>query len=629
MITRIGYNQLKGQPYKKPCRVATDSNISNLNSGSPDIIDDISLIVGDRVLVKDQNTSSQNGIYVVNSVGTGSNGSWSRDTDLSSSEDLVSGFQVFIIEGAQNGGKVFYLESIGNLIIDSSNLEFGLISDDNSFLDFYHKYTVFVDPNGDDETGEFGNQRKPFATPEGALIAANQFVEDNTDMFILPQGFSTTYEIEDENYNVLIYDRTRINIHVFAGFYTSVSQNDTPYVNLMENFIDWYFEPGAILVNYGFYDSGFLSGVSPKNTICNVFGEGVFIGLDELFVPIYLEREKSILNFNCSISNLRVYMDNGKINYFVKKILANLTEFKQNYFFGIGNGILSIKSEEFRWIGKQNSNIFVADSCLFVEGGIIDVDINRYTGIDLEEEMLSNFPFTNTENYDFIWNVYDFEKEDFAPPLIGYMYQRLADVSTKVNLRVDFAKVGTYALQTEGGELNFYPGEIILGDSVFVDNTNASYFAFVGGPYVTNTETKFNLIDGKIIMVSRGVNTSIYHESIEIYDDPKVYIKETKFVYEYEAIEDELSVNDTTYGIAIYNGTPTIIVDGPIFYKLSDENIFDSGVFYTTGVTGSQNIKIYSTGFSNIQLLATESDRTLNNLITGTDFIIDEDIEII
>jgi hypothetical protein len=38
MSTRLGYNQLKGQPYKKPCRVATDSNISNLNGGAPDMV---------------------------------------------------------------------------------------------------------------------------------------------------------------------------------------------------------------------------------------------------------------------------------------------------------------------------------------------------------------------------------------------------------------------------------------------------------------------------------------------------------------------------------------------------------------------------------------------------------------
>jgi hypothetical protein len=210
------------------------------------------------------------------------------------------------------------------------------------------------------------------------------------------------------------------------------------------------------------------------------------------------------------------------------------------------------------------------------------------------------------------------------------MYQKFDTIPTKVDLRVNFAKVGTYVLQTEGGELNFYPGKIILGDSnAFQDNTSNSFFAFVGGPYSSNTDSKFNLIDGLITMVSREINKSIYHESIEIYENPKVYIKGTKFVYEYVAIEDDLPVTDTTYGIAIYNGTPTIIVDGPIFYKFSDENISDSGVFYTTGATGSQNIKIYSTGFSNMQLLATGSVRTLNNLISGTSIITDEDVEII
>jgi hypothetical protein len=504
--------------------------------------------------------------------------------------------------------------------------------------DFYHKYTVFVDPNGDDETGEFGNRLKPFATPEGALIAANQFVEDNTEVFILPPGFSTIYDIEDEKTDVLIYDRVRININVSAGFYVGNSLVDSPYVNLMENFIDWYFEPGAILVNYGFYDSGFLSGPGAKNTICNVFGEGVFLGLeDESFVPIYLEREKSILNFNCYISNLKVYMDNGKINYFAKKILSIFSKFRFGYFIGIGNGVLDFKTDEFRWIGNISGEIseFVNDSCLYAEGGIVDINIGRYTGIDLEEDILSDFPLINTENYDWIWNVYDFEKEDFAPPLIGYMYQRLADVPTKVDLRVDFAKVGTYVLQTEGGELNFYPGEILLGTRAFTAFPpkgdpipfEESYGVFIGGPYVIDTESRFNMIGGIIKVVSRSSDSSFYHESIEIYDDPKVYIKDTKFVYDNEVPDGFLT--DDIYGIAIYNGSPTVVVDGPIFYKKSGENISESGVFYTIGLTGSQDIKIYSTGFSNIQLLGDNSTRTLTNLITGTEIIIDENIEII
>ena len=124
MITRLGYNQLKGQPYKKPCRVATTTNINSLSTGAPNSVDGISLLIGDRVLVKDQDTSSQNGIYVVDVVGTGSNGSWSRSSDFSDDIDILNGSQLYVISGNINGNKTFLLESPNQAILNISGLTF-------------------------------------------------------------------------------------------------------------------------------------------------------------------------------------------------------------------------------------------------------------------------------------------------------------------------------------------------------------------------------------------------------------------------------------------------------------------------------------------------------------------------
>jgi hypothetical protein len=104
----MGTNNIRWvkQPAKvrlEPARVATMANIANLSSGTPKTVDGISLQNGDRVLVKNQSTQSQNGVYRVASAGTGSNGSWVRASDLSTDEQLVPQLAVYIEEGTANG----------------------------------------------------------------------------------------------------------------------------------------------------------------------------------------------------------------------------------------------------------------------------------------------------------------------------------------------------------------------------------------------------------------------------------------------------------------------------------------------------------------------------------------------
>lgn len=90
-------NVAMGIKWKEPVRVATTGNItlSGLQT-----IDGVSLSAGDRVLVKNQTTASQNGIYIVSS------GSWSRSSDADSWDKLVSA-AVFVMQGNTNADKGF------------------------------------------------------------------------------------------------------------------------------------------------------------------------------------------------------------------------------------------------------------------------------------------------------------------------------------------------------------------------------------------------------------------------------------------------------------------------------------------------------------------------------------------
>lgn len=93
----------EGLKPKAAVRVATTANI-NLAS-APASIDGVTLASGDRVLVKDQTTTSQNGIYVFN----GAAAAMTRAADMDSLTpiDEVNGAYTFAQEGTANAGKGF------------------------------------------------------------------------------------------------------------------------------------------------------------------------------------------------------------------------------------------------------------------------------------------------------------------------------------------------------------------------------------------------------------------------------------------------------------------------------------------------------------------------------------------
>ena len=91
---------LEGLSAKEAARVATTNNItlSGLQT-----IDGIVLEDGDRVLVKNQTTASQNGIYVASA------GVWSRSADANTEAEITNA-HIAIQEGTDNAGK-FYVQT--------------------------------------------------------------------------------------------------------------------------------------------------------------------------------------------------------------------------------------------------------------------------------------------------------------------------------------------------------------------------------------------------------------------------------------------------------------------------------------------------------------------------------------
>jgi hypothetical protein len=108
------------------CRAATTGNVtlsSDLQNG--DSLDGITLATGDRVLVKDQSTGSQNGIYTVVASGTAS-----RDTDFDAIGELA-GQLVIIQEGSTNAEKMFLCTTDSDASLGSDTITFTAVQPAN------------------------------------------------------------------------------------------------------------------------------------------------------------------------------------------------------------------------------------------------------------------------------------------------------------------------------------------------------------------------------------------------------------------------------------------------------------------------------------------------------------------
>ena len=86
------------------------------------------IVVGSRILVKNQATTTQNGIYTVTNTG-GPSATWvltrSTDYDNSVSGEVFAGDFTFVINGSTNGGQGWVMNSTGTATTPSGAIKFG------------------------------------------------------------------------------------------------------------------------------------------------------------------------------------------------------------------------------------------------------------------------------------------------------------------------------------------------------------------------------------------------------------------------------------------------------------------------------------------------------------------------
>lgn len=109
---------VRGLSWKDEVRAASTGN---LTLSAAQTVDGVALVAGDRVLVKDQTTQTQNGIYVVAA------GAWTRALDADSAGELAA-MTVTVDEGTVNAGRVYTMAgSVGAITVGTTNLTYAQV----------------------------------------------------------------------------------------------------------------------------------------------------------------------------------------------------------------------------------------------------------------------------------------------------------------------------------------------------------------------------------------------------------------------------------------------------------------------------------------------------------------------
>lgn len=114
---------------KAPVKAATTGNITLSGTQT---IDGVAVVADDRVLVKNQTTGAENGIYIV------STSTWTRAPDWDGSRDVTQGTLVVVAQGTVNAATIWRLTTSGTITIGTTSVAFAqanaLTSDSSQYL---------------------------------------------------------------------------------------------------------------------------------------------------------------------------------------------------------------------------------------------------------------------------------------------------------------------------------------------------------------------------------------------------------------------------------------------------------------------------------------------------------------
>ena len=112
--------QLQGLEVKNSVRVATTANGTLASAfANGQTVDGVTIATNDRILLKNQSTGSENGIYTVNA-----SGAPTRAFDFDADSEVTGGTFFFVEEGTVNADNGFVLTNDGSITVGSTALTF-------------------------------------------------------------------------------------------------------------------------------------------------------------------------------------------------------------------------------------------------------------------------------------------------------------------------------------------------------------------------------------------------------------------------------------------------------------------------------------------------------------------------
>ncbi|WPN45090.1 phage tail protein [Pseudomonas sp. P8_241] len=203
--------------HKQSARVAATAAIALSNVQT---IDDVAVVVGDRVLVTAQEEAQDNGVYVVSAEG------WERAADADNSLEVTPGLFIQVEQGTVNGDSLWQLVTDAPVTLGTTGLQFELIAGGSGAgVDTFRSVTVDALGRviaGTNPTTLDGYGITDALPVDGTAVAATQLETERTLRITGAATGSASFDGTDDA-DIAI---TLVDSGVVAGTYSSVTVDE-------------------------------------------------------------------------------------------------------------------------------------------------------------------------------------------------------------------------------------------------------------------------------------------------------------------------------------------------------------------------------------------------------------------
>lgn len=185
--------------------------VSNITLSGTQTIDGVSVIAGDRVLVKGQSTGSQNGTYLVAA------GAWTRTTDASATGEINPGTFWFVEQGTTYAGSSWIVQNTGAITLGSTAI----------IINQFGAATVYTNGNG---LSLAGNSFSVLADPVsgGGISVTGSGVK--VDTAVVVRKYSTTFGDGSNSVYTITHNLGTLDVQVTVR---DVATNTHSYVDII------------------------------------------------------------------------------------------------------------------------------------------------------------------------------------------------------------------------------------------------------------------------------------------------------------------------------------------------------------------------------------------------------------